>query len=67
MSVARVAEIKAASRTSFEDAVRQGITRSSKTPENGKTARIWNRQVMEDDLEITKLRVHLEVTIILED
>ncbi len=38
MSVARVTEIKASSKKSFEDAVQLGVKRASKTLQNVKSA-----------------------------
>ena len=68
MSVARVTEIKAASPTSFEDAIRQGVMRASKTLKNVKAAWVQNQEVMvDDDGKITEFRVQLKVTFILED
>ena len=68
MSVSRISEIKATSTKSFEDAVKQGVKRASKTLRNVKSAWVVNQDVrVGENGEITEYRVHLKVTFILED
>ena len=68
MTVARVTEIKSSSSKSFEDAVRTGIARASKTLKNVKAAWVENQEVMVDEKgEISEFRVQLKVTFILAD
>ena len=68
MSVASISEVKAASTKSFEDAIKQGIKRASKTLRNVKSAWIQNQEVMIDEKgEITEYRVHLKVTFVLDE
>ena len=68
MSVARVTEIKSSSKTSFDDAVKEGVSRAAKTLKNLKSAWIQNQEVMiDEDGNITEYRVQLKVTFILED
>jgi dodecin len=68
MSVARVTEIKAASTRSFDDALKQGIARASKTLKNVKSAWVENQEVLVNEKgEISEYRVQLKVTFILED
>ena len=68
MSVARVSEIKASSKVSFDDAVRQGVERAAKTLRNVKSAWVQNQDVRVDkDGNISEYRVQLKVTFILED
>ena len=68
MSVATISEIKAASTVSFEDAVKQGVARASKTLRNVKSAWVVNQDVrVGENGEITEYRVHLKVTFVLED
>ena len=68
MSVARVTEIKSSSTRSFDDALKQGIARASKTLKNVKSAWVENQEVLIDDKgQISEYRVHLRVTFILED
>ena len=68
MSVSRISEIKATSTKSFEDAVKQGVKRASKTLRNVKSAWVVNQDVrVGENGEITEYRVHLKVTFILDD
>jgi flavin-binding protein dodecin len=65
MSVARVTEIKASSRTSFDDAIKAGVARANQTLENVKGAWISDQDVVVEDGEITEYRVLLKVTFVL--
>lgn len=68
MSIARMTEIKASSTVSFDDAIRAGIARASKTLKNIKSAWIENQEVLVNDAgEVTEYRVQMKVTFILED
>lgn len=67
MSVARVTEIISTSTTSFEDAVRSGVVRASKTLKNVKSAWVQDQNAVVDNGQITEYRVVLKVTFILED
>ena len=68
MSIARVTEIKASSTVSFDDAIKAGVVRASKTLTNVKSAWIENQEVLLDDKgQITEYRVQMKVTFILED
>ncbi|MBT8442412.1 MAG: dodecin family protein [Gammaproteobacteria bacterium] len=67
MSVARITEITATSNESFEDAVKKGIKRSSKTLDNVTAAWVKDQQVEVKDGKITQYRVCLKVTFILKD
>ena len=68
MSVARVTEIIASSKESFEDAVRQGLRRASKTLKNVKGAWVEGQKVSCDsEGHVKEFRVILKVTFILED
>ncbi|HET7478474.1 MAG TPA: dodecin family protein [Rubrobacteraceae bacterium] len=67
MSVARVIEISAVSQDSFEDAVRQGVTRASSTLRGVQSAWVKDMNVMLDNGNITGYKVNLEVTFLLED
>lgn len=67
MSVARVTEISATSPTSFEDAVRIGIARASKTLRNVSGAWVKEQSVAVSDGAITAYQVNLMVTFVLED
>jgi len=68
MSIARVTEIKASSTLSFDDAIKAGVVRASKTLSNVKSAWIENQEVLIDEKgQITEYRVQMKVTFILED
>jgi flavin-binding protein dodecin len=68
MSVASISEIKASSTKSFDDALKQGVKRASKTLRNIKSAWIVNQEVsLGENGEIAEYRVHLKVTFILDD
>ena len=68
MSVARVSEIKASSTESFDDAIRQGVSRAAKTLRNVKSAWVANQEVtIDDEGNISEYRVQLKVTFVLDD
>jgi flavin-binding protein dodecin len=67
MSVARVTEIKASSKKSFEDAVTVGVERASKTLENVTGAWVASQEVVVKDGKIKEYRVQLKVTFLLKD
>lgn len=66
-TVARVTEITAASTKSFEDAVRQGIQRASKTLDNITGAWVDGQKVIVDDGEVSEYRVTMKITFVLKD
>ena len=53
MSLARVTEIIASSPKSFDDAIKEGVKRATKTLEN--VTSIW---VKDQSLEIEKIKLH---------
>jgi hypothetical protein len=67
MSVAKVSEISATSKTSFEDAIEQGISRASKTLRNIRSAWIKEQHVRVKDDAITEYQVNMMVTFIIDD
>ncbi len=67
MSVARVTEIIASSKKSFDDAIENGVERASKTLKNVQSAWVKDQNVMVDNGKITEYRVVLKVTFILAD
>lgn len=67
MSVARVTEITASSKKSFEDAVRSGIKRAGKTLDNIKGAWIQEQSVKVDGDQVTEYRVNMKVSFVLKD
>ena len=67
MSIASVSEIKASSTKSFDDALKEGIKRASKTLRNIKSAWIEDQEVLIDEHgDITEYRVHLKITFVLD-
>jgi len=68
MHVAKVIEIIASSPKGFDDAVREGLKRASKTLKHLKSAWVENQQVLLDDNGgITEYRVQLKITFLMED
>jgi len=68
MSVARVTEIISSSKESFEDAVKSGVKRASKTLKNVRGAWVEGQKVSCDSQgHILEYRVILKVTFVLED
>ncbi len=67
MSVAKVSEIIASSKKSFDDAIKQGIQRANKTLENVKGAWIKDQQMVIEKGKIIDYRVTLVITFILSD
>lgn len=67
MSVARVTEVIASSKKSFEDAVEVGVDRACKTLKNVSGAWVQDQKVVIDDGKVKEYRVTLKVTFVLED
>ncbi|OPZ95970.1 MAG: hypothetical protein BWY71_02064 [Planctomycetes bacterium ADurb.Bin412] len=67
MTVAKVIEITSSSPKSFEDALRQGIARASKTVENIKGAWIQEQSVIVEDGKIKEYRTNLKITFVLNE
>ena len=65
MSIARVTEIISESKESFDDAVRTGIKRATKTLDNVTSAWVQDQSVKVEKGKITKYRVSMKVTFIL--
>ncbi|MDH3614686.1 MAG: dodecin family protein [Gammaproteobacteria bacterium] len=67
MSIARTTEISASSSKSFEDAVRKGIKRFSKTINRVEGAWVKEQKVVVNDGDVSEYRVTMKVTFVLED
>ncbi len=65
MSVARVTELTASSKKSFEDAIENGISRANDTLDNIEGAWVQDLKVKCKDGKIDEFRVNLKVTFIL--
>ena len=67
MSVARVTEITASSKKSFQDAIEKGISRAAKTLKNVEGAWIQDQKIVVTNGQISAYRVNMKVTFILND
>jgi flavin-binding protein dodecin len=67
MSVARITEISSTSEQSFEDAIRSGVARATRTLRNVKGAWIKEQQIDIEGDEIVRYRVNMLVTFVLDD
>lgn len=67
MSVAKVIEVSSTSPESFEDAVRRGIERASKTVEDVRGAWIKEQKVVVSNGAITEYRVDMKVTFVMHE
>lgn len=65
MSVARVTEITASSGKSFDDAIKTGLKRATKTLKSVTAAWIASQEVVLSNDKITEYRVRMKVTFIL--
>ena len=67
MSVAKITEITSQSPKGFEDAIRQGLARASKTIHNIQSAWVKEQEVLLDPKgQISNYRVHLKITFVLD-
>lgn len=67
MSVAKISEISASSKKSFDDALETGITRANKTLKNITGAWVQDQKVDVEKGKIVRYRVNLKVTFVLDD
>lgn len=67
MSVVKVTEISAASPTSFEEAIQEGIMRATKTLRNVKGAWVKEQKVDVENGKIVRYRVDMKISFILDD
>lgn len=67
MSIARVTEISATSPNGFDDAVKNGLNRASKTLRNIKSAWVKDQNVMLSDGDVKEFKVNLLVTFELDE
>lgn len=65
MSVAKIIEVSASSKKSFEDAVSTGIARVSQTVDGVQGAWIQEQKVVVSGGKITEYRVQMKVTFVL--
>ncbi len=67
MSIAKVTEISASSKKSFQDAIEEGLDRANKTLRNVRSAWIKEQKVEVTKGSITEYRVHMMVTFVIDD
>lgn len=67
MPIAKISEISSSSPESFEDAIRKGINRASKTLKNIQGAWINEQKITVQGGGIAEYRVAMKVTFVLED
>jgi flavin-binding protein dodecin len=67
MSIAKVTEISATSSRSFEDAIKEGLTRAGETLRDVRSAWIKEQHVRCDDGKIVEYQVNMMVTFVLEE
>ncbi|MEM1086686.1 MAG: dodecin family protein [Pseudomonadota bacterium] len=65
MAVARVTEIIAGSKKSFDDAIARGIKRANKTLQGVSGVWVKDQSIILDDGEVQEYRVVLKVTFVL--
>lgn len=65
MAIARVTEISSSSSKSFDDAIKQGVTRANETLENVRGAWVSGMKVKCQKGKITEYRVLLKVSFVL--
>ena len=65
MSDAKISEISASSKESFEDAIKQGIARADETLDKIKGAWVSEMKLDVEDGKISNYRVNLRVTFVL--
>jgi flavin-binding protein dodecin len=66
MSVARVTEITASSKKSFDHAIETGVLRAHKTLRNVKGAWIQDQKVLVEKGKIVEYRVTMKITFVLD-
>lgn len=67
MSVAKNIEITASSKTSFEDAIKQGISKATATIDNVRGAWIKEQKISIDNGAVSEYRVNMIITFVLSD
>ena len=66
MSVAKISEISASSKKSFDDAIEEGIERANKTIRNISSAWVQDQEVRVENGKITEYRVKLKISFLLD-
>jgi len=66
MSVAKIIEISTESPVSFDEAMREGLARASKTIHNIRSAWVKNQSMVVENGKVKEYRVDLKVTFVLD-
>ena len=67
MSVARITELSASSRKSFDDVLESGLKRATRTLKNVTSAWISSQEVLMKNGKISEYRVRMKVTFVLQE
>ena len=67
MTVAKVEEISATSTVGFEDAIKQGLARATKTLHNVRSGWVKEQHVRLEADKIVEYQVNLAITFVLDD
>ncbi len=67
MAVARVTEISATSEQSFEDAIRQGLERATRSLRGVTSAWVKEQRVKLENGKVAAYQVNMQVTFVLEE
>jgi flavin-binding protein dodecin len=67
MSVARITELSASSKKSFDDALHSGLKRATRTLKNVQSAWISSQEVLLKGGRISEYRIRMKVTFVLEE
>ena len=67
MTVAKVEEISATSTVGFEDAIKQGLARATKTLHNVRSGWVKEQHVRLEGDKIVEYQVNLSITFVLDD
>ena len=67
MTIARITEISASSKKSFEDAVEKGVERASKTLKNVSGAWVKDQEVSIKDGKVDKFIVKMKISFVLNE
>jgi flavin-binding protein dodecin len=67
MSIARITEISATSKTSFEDAIQSGVRRATETLRNVRSAWVKEQQIKIEGNNIVEYQVNLMITFVLDE
>ena len=65
-SIARITEITASSKKSFDDAIAAGVARANKTLKGIKGAWIQDQKIKIDNGKVSEYRVTMKITFVLE-